>query len=110
MGRNMAVVMVDDQGEERATHRVTYGAKLLVDDGDEVKRGQRLAEWDPYTRPIMTEVEGTVTSIWSRASVMREVGGRGHRHHRSVVSSTGAAAARLRSQAAHHAAWTRRAR
>jgi DNA-directed RNA polymerase subunit beta' len=31
-----------------------------VDDGDKVKRGQRLAEWDPYTRPIITEVDGTV--------------------------------------------------
>jgi DNA-directed RNA polymerase subunit beta' len=32
----------------------------FVDEGDKVKRGQRLAEWDPYTRPILTEVEGTV--------------------------------------------------
>ena len=37
----------------------TYGARLRVDDGDKVKRGQRIAEWDPYTRPILTEVEGT---------------------------------------------------
>ena len=35
-------------------------ARQFVDDGDKVKRGQRLAEWDPYTRPIMTEVEGIV--------------------------------------------------
>jgi DNA-directed RNA polymerase subunit beta' len=59
MGRNMAVIIRDEKGEERATQRVTYGSKLMVDDGDKVKRGQRLAEWDPYTRPIMTEVEGT---------------------------------------------------
>jgi DNA-directed RNA polymerase subunit beta' len=31
-----------------------------VDDGDQVKRGTRLAEWDPYTRPIITEVEGSI--------------------------------------------------
>ena len=31
-----------------------------MDEGDQVKRGQRIAEWDPYTRPIMTEVDGTV--------------------------------------------------
>jgi DNA-directed RNA polymerase subunit beta' len=39
---------------------VTYGSRLHVDDGDKVKRGQRLAEWDPYTRPVLTEVAGTV--------------------------------------------------
>src|SRR5204862_7706346 len=33
---------------------------MLVDEGDHIKRGQRIAEWDPYTRPILTEVEGTV--------------------------------------------------
>jgi DNA-directed RNA polymerase subunit beta' len=39
---------------------VQYGSRLRVEDGDKIKRGQRLAEWDPYTRPILTEVEGTV--------------------------------------------------
>jgi DNA-directed RNA polymerase subunit beta' len=56
MGRNMAVLILDEAGKERATHRVTYGSRLFVDDGDKVKRGQRIAEWDPYTRPILTEV------------------------------------------------------
>ncbi len=41
MGRNMAIVIEDEKGKERATHRVTYGSRLLVDDGDTVKRGQR---------------------------------------------------------------------
>jgi DNA-directed RNA polymerase subunit beta' len=58
MGRNVTIAILDNEGKERTTHRVTYGAKLKVDDGDEVKRGQRLAEWDPYTRPILAEVEG----------------------------------------------------
>ncbi|WP_421850011.1 DNA-directed RNA polymerase subunit beta' [Oricola sp.] len=61
MGRNMAVIIRDEKGEERASQRVTYGSKIMVDDGDTVKRGQRLAEWDPYTRPIMTEVEGNAS-------------------------------------------------
>src|SRR5690606_12567996 len=60
MGRNMAVLIIDETGKERAVHRVTYGSRLFVDDGDIVKRGQRIAEWDPYTRPILTEVEGTI--------------------------------------------------
>ena len=60
MGRNMAVLILDEAGKERATHRVTYGSRIFVDDGDKVKRGQRIAEWDPYTRPMLTEVEGKV--------------------------------------------------
>jgi DNA-directed RNA polymerase subunit beta' len=60
MGRNMAVVVEDEKGVERASHRVTYGSRLLVDDGDTVKQGQRIAEWDPYTRPILTDIEGSV--------------------------------------------------
>ena len=56
----MVIAIVDAGGKERTSHRVTYGARVLVDEGDTVKRGQRLAEWDPYTRPIMTEVEGIV--------------------------------------------------
>ncbi len=60
MGRNMSVVIIDEKDKERATHRITYGSRMHVDEGDTVKQGQRLAEWDPYTRPILTEVEGTV--------------------------------------------------
>src|SRR5690606_23411072 len=60
MGRNMAVLILDEAGKERAVHRVTYGSRLFVDDGDTVKRGQRIAEWDPYTRPILTELGGKV--------------------------------------------------
>src|SRR5690606_16377833 len=60
MGRNMAVLILDESGKERAAHRVTYGSRIYVDDGDKVRRGQRIAEWDPYTRPILTEVEGRV--------------------------------------------------
>src|SRR5690606_18619224 len=60
MGRNMAVVISDEGGKERAVHRVTYGSRIFVDDTDKVKRGQRIAEWDPYTRPILTEVGGKV--------------------------------------------------
>src|SRR5690606_18271451 len=60
MGRNVTIAILDPEGKDRATHRLTYGAKLRVDDGDEVKRGQRIAEWDPYTRPVLAEVDGEV--------------------------------------------------
>ncbi|CAN5549734.1 DNA-directed RNA polymerase subunit beta' [soil metagenome] len=60
MGRNQAIVIEDDKGNERAVHKIAYGTRLFVNEGDKVKRGGRLAEWDPYTRPIMTEVDGIV--------------------------------------------------
>src|ERR1700757_2689467 len=60
MNRNLIVAVVDPDGTERAVHRITYGARLLVEEDDKIKRGQRIAEWDPYTRPILTELEGTI--------------------------------------------------
>ncbi|RZL70187.1 MAG: DNA-directed RNA polymerase subunit beta', partial [Rhodococcus sp. (in: high G+C Gram-positive bacteria)] len=60
MGRNMAILILDPTGKERASHRVTYGSRVFVDDGDQVRRGQRIAEWDPYTRPVLTETDGIV--------------------------------------------------
>jgi DNA-directed RNA polymerase subunit beta' len=60
MARNVALVILDAEGKERATHKVAYGSKLLVKKGEQVRRGQRLAEWDPYTRPILADVEGDV--------------------------------------------------
>jgi DNA-directed RNA polymerase subunit beta' len=60
MVRNMVVAVLDPDGTERATHRIQYGARMLIEDGAQIKRGQRIAEWDPYTRPILTEVEGVI--------------------------------------------------
>jgi DNA-directed RNA polymerase subunit beta' len=60
MGRNCEVLLVDDTGRERARHKVPYGARLHFDEGVKVKKSQRLAEWDPYTRPIIVEQPGVV--------------------------------------------------
>jgi DNA-directed RNA polymerase subunit beta' len=60
MSRNLVVAVVDPDGTERATHRIPYGARLRVADDAHIARGQRIAEWDPYTRPILTEVEGSI--------------------------------------------------
>src|SRR5450631_2173094 len=46
MIRNLAVLILDQDGTERASHRIPFGARLKVDDGDKVGRGQRMAEWD----------------------------------------------------------------
>jgi DNA-directed RNA polymerase subunit beta' len=58
MGRNSELALVDEKGREKARHRVPYGARLLAEDGVMVKKGQKLAEWDPYTVPIITERDG----------------------------------------------------
>jgi len=63
MSRNMEVVVVDDEGREKAKHRLAYGSHLFKDEGDEVVKGEKLAEWDPYTVPIITEQTGTVRLV-----------------------------------------------
>ena len=60
MARNFEVVLEDSNGRERARHRIPYGAKLLVEDKQDLTKGTRLAEWDPYTLPIITEQGGVV--------------------------------------------------
>ncbi|MBT6885934.1 MAG: DNA-directed RNA polymerase subunit beta', partial [Rhodospirillaceae bacterium] len=58
MSRNAELVLIDGQKRERARHRVPYGAKLITKDKASVERGHKLAEWDPYTLPIISEKEG----------------------------------------------------
>ncbi len=60
MSRNCEMVLTDEKGVERARFRIPYGARLLTDDGAAVTRGQKLAEWDPYTLPIITDRAGKV--------------------------------------------------
>jgi DNA-directed RNA polymerase subunit beta' len=59
MSRNL-VITVQVDGKDRESYKAPYGARIRVKDGDQVKKGQRLAEWDPYTTPILTEVGGRV--------------------------------------------------
>ena len=59
LSRSSEMLILDDQGREKARYRLQYGAKLLKKDDTTVKAGQILAEWDPYTIPIITEKEGT---------------------------------------------------
>ncbi len=60
MGRNVHIKVIDNNGLERANQKLTYGARLRVKEGDMVSRGSRLAEWEPYAIPILTEVNGVV--------------------------------------------------
>jgi DNA-directed RNA polymerase subunit beta' len=58
LARNTEVAFVDDQGREKFSQRVPYGATLHVDEGQMVDRGQLLADWDPYTLPVVAEKSG----------------------------------------------------
>ncbi|RMC37370.1 DNA-directed RNA polymerase subunit beta' [Paracoccus alkanivorans] len=63
MARNMQLVIVDDQGVERANHKLFYGSKLFVKAGERVIRGAKLYEWDPYTLPIIAEKGGVAKFV-----------------------------------------------
>jgi DNA-directed RNA polymerase beta' subunit len=60
MNRNGSLAVTDEKGRERERNKVIYGARLRVADGQAVNRETLLAEWDPYTIPIITEVSGRV--------------------------------------------------
>ncbi|MGQ9508833.1 MAG: DNA-directed RNA polymerase subunit beta' [Thermodesulfobacteriota bacterium] len=60
MNRNGELAILDENGRERRRYSVIYGAKLKVKDGQKVKEGDLLAEWDPYSIPVLTEVSGRV--------------------------------------------------
>ncbi len=58
MSRACEVILVDGKGHEKARFKIPYGSKLNIDEGSMVKKGDRIAEWDPYTIPIITEKSG----------------------------------------------------
>jgi DNA-directed RNA polymerase subunit beta' len=60
MNRNGELVIIGVEGRERERYRLNYGAQLLVKDGENVDAGSRLAEWDPFSTPIVSEVGGIV--------------------------------------------------
>jgi DNA-directed RNA polymerase subunit beta' len=60
MNRNAEIAVIDSTGRERERYPVVYGANVRVDDGQEVKSGQLIHEWDPFQNPILADVTGTV--------------------------------------------------
>jgi DNA-directed RNA polymerase subunit beta' len=58
IGRSGEIIIQDEHGRERERHKVPYGAVLAVKRDQSVKAGAELANWDPLTRPIITEFAG----------------------------------------------------
>ena len=103
MGRNMAVVILDEDGRERAVHKIMQGSHLRVDDGDVIKRGQRLAEWDPYSRPIISETDGVVEfEDLARRHLGERAVRRDDRHHQSRHRRLARQSARLGLASCHY--------
>ena len=63
MGRNMKLRILDEAGAERASHKLGYGTKVFVKEGQKIARGTKLFEWDPYTLPIIAEKAGQVRYV-----------------------------------------------
>jgi len=63
MSRNCESVILDAGGYEKASYKLPYGAKVLVAENETIKAGQTIAEWDPFTTPIITEKSGKACFI-----------------------------------------------
>ena len=74
VSRSGEIAVADDHGRERERYKLPYGAVIFVGDGDAVEAGQMIAQWDPHTHPIVTEVEGTVEfqEMEERLSINRQ--------------------------------------
>ena len=58
VSRSGELTVMDDHGRERERYKIPYGATITAADGDAVKGGDIVANWDPHTHPIITEVKG----------------------------------------------------
>jgi DNA-directed RNA polymerase subunit beta' len=60
MNRNTEIIILDSNGKERANYKVPYGSRLYVNNKGKVEKGNKLADWDPFTLPLICEREGFV--------------------------------------------------
>ena len=60
VSRSGEIGIVDENGREKERYKIPYGSEFQVIDGDAVKAGKTLANWDPHMHPVITEVAGKV--------------------------------------------------
>ncbi len=75
ISRSAEIIILDQYNREREQNNVPYGAVLYVQDGQEIKSGTKLANWDPHSRPVITEYSGTISlgNIVEGVTVIREI-------------------------------------
>ncbi|MEI3478370.1 MAG: hypothetical protein V8Q84_03815 [Bilophila sp.] len=79
LGKSGQVSIIDEQGREVERYTLPNGARLHVTDGQQVKNGQLLAEWDPFNEPFVSEVDGFIkfTDLCGR----QDLSGKARRSH-----------------------------
>ena len=60
VSRSGEISVLNEHGRERERYKLPYGATINVRDGDSVTAGQVVANWDPHTHPVVTEVAGNL--------------------------------------------------
>jgi len=63
MGRNTELSIENDKGLQVASYKVPYGSKLFFENGDKIKKNEKICEWDPYTTPVIAEKNGIVNFV-----------------------------------------------
>ncbi len=63
MGRNTELSIEDEKGLQVAVYKVPYGSKLYFQNGDKIKKGAKICEWDPYTTPVIAEKSGIANYV-----------------------------------------------
>jgi DNA-directed RNA polymerase subunit beta' len=63
VSRSGELIVVDKHGRERERYKIPYGAELAYADGAKVKAGEVVAQWDPHTHPVVSEVAGKVNFV-----------------------------------------------
>jgi len=60
ISRSGEIVILDSHNREREQHKIPYGANIYFKDGASIKAGSKLASWDPHSRPVIAEYNGTI--------------------------------------------------
>tara|TARA_B100000700_G_scaffold325942_1_gene436059 strand:- start:881 stop:4186 length:3306 start_codon:yes stop_codon:yes gene_type:complete len=63
MGRNTELSIEDENELQVASYKIPYGSKLFFQNGDKIKKGTKICEWDPYTTPVIAEKDGIANYV-----------------------------------------------
>ena len=63
MGRNTELSIEDENELQVASYKIPYGSKLFFQNGDKIKKGVKICEWDPYTTPVIAEKDGIANYV-----------------------------------------------